>query len=155
MSSASPRGELTAVADWFPRPPVTRAGRGTLLVRVEAARGIRVRLLTLHLKSKLVTYPSSNGKTRFNPKDEDERATGAGLALLRRTAEAAAVRVALNDSMQADPEVHTVVLGDMNHEPKAATSQLLVGPEERDVTSADKGDATRLHNLMAALPGPA
>lgn len=147
-------GELTAVADWFPRPPVTRLGRGSLLVQVEATGGVRVRLLTLHLKSKLVTYPPRDGKTRFNPKDEQERATGAGLALLRRTAEAAAVRVALNDLMQAEPEVHTVVLGDLNDDPKAATSQLLAGPEERDITSADKGDAPRLHNLMTALPGP-
>ena len=146
-------GELSAVASWASKPFVTRLGRGALLIQVEPASGIRIRLVTLHLKSKLITYLPKDGKTRFSPSDENERAIGAGLALLRRTAEAAAVRIALNDLMLADEGIHTVVLGDLNDVPKAATSQLLVGPEEKDVTSEDRGDAARLHNLMAALPG--
>lgn len=145
-------GELSQVANWASRPPVKRLGRGALRIDVEPAQGVRVRLVTLHLKSKLITYLSNGDFTRFSPTDENERAIGAGLALLRRTAEAATVRIYLNDLMTAGGGVHTVVLGDLNDEPKAATSQLLVGPEEKDVTSQDKGDTARLHNLMAALP---
>ena len=46
-------------------------------------------LVTVHLKSKLLTYPGG----RFAPDDEDQRARFGAYALYRRAAEAATVRV--------------------------------------------------------------
>jgi hypothetical protein len=63
---------------------LARMGRGALQVHVDTAGGVR--LVTCHLKSKLLTFPDGR---RF-PKNEDERARGAGYALLRRAAETVA-----------------------------------------------------------------
>lgn len=145
-------GELVSVPDWFPNPPVARLGRGALRIDVEPTPGVRIRLLAVHLKSKLVTYPSPGEENRFSPTDENERSRGEGLALLRRTAEAVAVRVYLNALMKADAGAHTLVLGDFNDEPRAATSQIIAGPEDADVTSDDKIDPMRLYNLVDSIP---
>ncbi len=51
--------------------------------------------------------------------------------------------------MAAAKDGHTVGLGDLN-DPEAATSRLLAGPGDQDVTLADKGDAVHLYNLMSA-----
>lgn len=141
-------GELAAVPDWYPNPPSTRMGRGVLKIEVEPIAGVRIRLVTVHLKSKLVTYPGG----RFAPKSEDERAIAAGLGLLRRTAEAVAVRAYLNGLMKPEDTARTIVLGDFNDEPRAATTQLFMGPEDSDATSADKLDYARLYNLCDAIP---
>src|SRR4029453_18144431 len=52
-------------------------GRGALAVTVTSDAGIPVRLITTHLKSKLLTFPGG----RFNPRDEDESARYAAYAL--------------------------------------------------------------------------
>lgn len=146
------QGELSEVTNWRSKDPVKTLGRGALVIEVEPAEGVRVRLVTLHLKSKLITYDRPSGVIPFVPRDENERAIGAGLALLRRTAEAVAVRIYLNDRMRPYDTLHTVVLGDLNDEPRAATSQILNGPADKDVTREDADDHVRLYNLMAALP---
>lgn len=146
-------GELSMVANWAGKPSITHLGRGVLRVDVEVGPGIRIRLLTLHLKSKLITYPEGGNRQRFQPRNEDERAIGAGLALLRRSAEAVSVRNYLNTLMQTDDTTHTLVLGDLNDEPRAATSQILLGAADADVTTADHFDYVRLYNLMEPIPG--
>ena len=141
-------GELAAVHDWYPNPPSVRMGRGVLKIEVEPIAGTKIQLITAHLKSKLITYAGG----RFAPKSEDERATGAGLGLLRRTAEAVTVRHYLNDLMKPDGTAHAIVLGDFNDEPHAATTQIFLGPEDADATSADKFDYARLYNLVDSIP---
>lgn len=148
-------GELSQVPNWNttpPRPPVTRLGRGALPVDVEPVPGVRIRLVAAHLKSKLLTFPGPNGRPAFTTDDEDERATGAGLALLRRTAEAVTLRRYVCGVLQSGDPPHVVLLGDLNDEPDAATTQLLLGPEDADVTSSDKYDRVRLYNLTDAIP---
>ena len=147
-------GELAEVRDWTGGDPIRRMGRGALRIDVQPAGAPRVRVVTLHLKSKLITYRGQGGQARFSPYDENERAIGVGLALLRRAAEAVAVRVAVNGLLtdQAETEAPVVVLGDLNDEPRAATSQLLLGPEDADATRPDKGDAWRLFNLTDSVP---
>ena len=142
-------GELTSVPNWYPSAPSTRMGRGALRIDVAPSTGVSIRLITVHLKSKLITYPGG----RFAPKNENERAIGAGLGLLRRTAEATTVRQYLNNHMTAEAAEHTIVLGDFNDEPRAATTQMFMGPEDADATSADKFDPVRLYNLVDAIPG--
>jgi endonuclease/exonuclease/phosphatase family metal-dependent hydrolase len=132
---------------------LTAMGRGAVQVRVG---DVGVRVVTAHLKSKLLTYPHG----RRYPSDEDERARGAGYALLRRAAEAVAVRVHLNAVMPAEPvpmrpaapAVPTIVCGDLNDGPDAVTTTLLAGPDDADPRRPDKGDPVRLYNLASLLP---
>jgi endonuclease/exonuclease/phosphatase family metal-dependent hydrolase len=127
-------------------------GRGALKVRL-TVDGVPVDVVTCHLKSKLLSFP--NG--RFNPRDEGERARFAVYALGRRAAEAATVRAyadRLLDGQGADRAV--IVLGDLNDEPLAATTQILLGPPGSEIGTAgfdrpDKGDAWRLWNLAPLI----
>ena len=148
---AFPEGGLKDVPD--PDGGVLNAmGRGaldTLLDLSELDGGHdQLRLVTAHLKSKLLTYP---GGRRF-PKDEDERARGAGFALMRRGAEATAVRIGLNAAMLEHREVPVITAGDMNDSPEAVTTTILAGPEDGDPERPDKGDPVRLYNLADRIP---
>lgn len=121
---------------------ITHMGRGALKVTVALAQNLSVNLVTAHLKSKLITY--SGG--RRSPSDEDERARGAGLALLKRTAEVVALRVFTN-ALVTNNDLPLILLGDFNDGPEAVTTQLLLGPEDRSLSRRDKFDDVRLYNL--------
>jgi len=54
--------------------------------------------------------------------------------------------------METSPAVHTIVLGDLNDEPLAATSQIFCGPADSDVKSTDRNDPARIYNLVDAIP---
>lgn len=135
------------------RTMIKRVGRGILAVSVKV-NNQTVRLVTVHLKSKLISYP---GK-RFQPRNEDERARYTTYALYRRAAEATTVRTYCNQYMDGQGQTRPVVLlGDMNDEPQAATTQILVGPGGSEIGSRgeqikDKGDAYRLFNVEPLLP---
>ncbi len=128
-------------------------GRGALRVRVRAD-GRDVDLLTCHLKSKLLTFPGP----RFSPHDEDERARFASYALFRRSAEATTVRVSATSLLGGlGQERAVIVLGDLNDEPTAQTTQILLGPTGSEIGTEgferpDKGDAARLWNLAGLIP---
>lgn len=148
-------------------------GRGILSATVRAARR-KVTIVTCHLKSKLITYPplrSPFGPTRFAPRDEGERLRHAGYAVLRRTAEAMTCRSLLDQVLTpegAEPGTGigtgrvtpVVLLGDLNDEPRAATTQIIQGPggSEIDFRSgsgfqrSDRGDGYRMWNLSRLLP---
>ncbi len=145
--SAFPAEGMSTVPD-VDGDPLRRMGRGVLQVRVTLPDGRALRVLSAHLKSKLLTYP---GGRRF-PKSEDERARGAGFALMRRAAEAAAIRVHLNAEMRTGPPVPTVLAGDFNDGPDAVTSVMLTGPADGDPNRPDLGDPVRLYNLADRLP---
>src|SRR3954468_8932370 len=53
--------------------PVRRMSRGALRVRIRK-NGAVVELVTVPLKSKLLSFPAPGGGTRFEPRDETERA---------------------------------------------------------------------------------
>ena len=90
-------GEQEDIVDFPPRPaldihglsetggstPITRMGRGGLRIRV-TKDGLTVDLLTAHLKSKLLSFPRPGGTTSFTPRNEEERAQAAGIALMQR-----------------------------------------------------------------------
>jgi endonuclease/exonuclease/phosphatase family metal-dependent hydrolase len=128
---------------------IRHMGRGALKVSVEILSGLTVHIVTAHLKSKLITYP--NG--RRAPKDENERARETGVALLKRTAEAVALRVYTNQLVTHNSEP-LILLGDLNDGPDAATTQLLLGPEDFSLAKRDKGDDVRLYNLAEYIPAP-
>ena len=127
---------------------MTDMGRGALKATLVLAPGLLVNVMTLHLKSKLVTY----AKGRRYPLNEDERARGTALALIRRAAEATAVRVWLNKLMERNDEP-MILMGDFNDEPGAVTTQIMLGPEDRSLANRDKFDDIRLYNLADYIPG--
>jgi endonuclease/exonuclease/phosphatase family metal-dependent hydrolase len=137
--------------------PVTQFGRGALGIRVRPKPDFSVHLITTHLKSKLLTYPSPPHHPRFEPMDENERARVAGFALLRRTAEAAALRVEANKLVEKNSQNALIVLGDMNDVVDAATTQILNGPSGSEIGTPgfqrrDRGDDARLFNLAPCIP---
>jgi endonuclease/exonuclease/phosphatase family metal-dependent hydrolase len=157
-TSAFPARLASLQADDDPTRRTTRMGRGALAVQVELA-GEPVTVVTCHLKSKLISYPPGpGGATRFNPRNEGERARYAAYALLRRAAEAVTVRALADDLLAGEGRTRSlVVLGDLNDEPPAATTQILHGPSGSEIGTGgfdhpDKGDAWRLWNLASLIP---
>ncbi|OUD02102.1 endonuclease/exonuclease/phosphatase family protein [Streptomyces swartbergensis] len=130
---------------------VARAGRGFLAVEVEDGP---LRVAVCHLKSKLLSYPDG----RFQPRDEGERARYGAYALYRRAAEATALRALADELLDGDGQGRDVaVLGDLNDEVQAATTQILLGPPGSEIGTpgyekADKGDATRLWDVAPLIP---
>lgn len=153
-----PAGSLQSVPglDRFGNPePVTRMSRGALRVTVRPTPNFPVQLVTAHLKSKLLSFPSTSGQARFSPRNEDERAVVAGLALLKRTAEAVTLRVKANELLADDQAL--ILLGDLNDVTDAATTQILQGPPGSEIGSGgfdrpDRGDEARLFNLAPLIP---
>ncbi|AXE85145.1 endonuclease/exonuclease/phosphatase family protein [Streptomyces sp. Go-475] len=168
------RAPLTVVADTaaFPaglRPvqaddsglAVGQAGRGLLAVEVEdgalgdgSSPDGPLRVAVCHLKSKLLSYPDG----RFQPRDEGERARYGAYALYRRAAEATALRALADELLEGDGRARDVaVLGDLNDETQAATTQILLGPPGSELGTpgydrADRGDATRLWDVAPLIP---
>jgi endonuclease/exonuclease/phosphatase family metal-dependent hydrolase len=128
-------------------------GRPALAARVRV-QGVDVDVVSVHLKSKLLSFPGG----RFNPRDEDERARYAVYALHRRAAEAAGVRVHVTGLLADQGRTRVlVVAGDLNDVPTAATTQILLGPPGSEIGTPgferpDRGDASRLWNLAPFIP---
>lgn len=127
-------------------------GRGAVAITVQRDDGSPIRLVTTHLKSKLLTFPGGH----FQPHDEGQRARFAAYALDRRAAEAATLRVWATNAL-AQPGQLLILTGDMNDTPEAATSQLLLGPPGSEIGTSgfnhpDHGDAQRLWNLAPLMP---
>lgn len=135
---------------------ITRMRRGALRVRVTTGGG-PVDVVTCHLKSKLLTYPGG----RFSPRDEGERARYGAYALYLRASEAATLREWVNrllDDADGGGKQRSVVLcGDLNDVPRAATTQILLGPGGSEIGTPgedrpDQGDVWRLWNTAPLIP---
>lgn len=124
-------------------------GRGALRVRVVAGAD-RLDVVTCYLKSKLLSFPGG----RFQPRDEAERAR----LLDRRATEAVTVRACADRLLEGHGDERAViVLGDLNDELLAATTQILLGPPGSEIGTAgfdrpDQGDPWRLWNLAQQIP---
>ncbi|MEV6484223.1 endonuclease/exonuclease/phosphatase family protein [Streptomyces sp. NPDC051576] len=129
------------------------AGRGFLAVEVTTDTGT-LTVAVAHLKSKLLTYPGN----RFFPHDEGERARYGAYALYRRAAEAASLRALADELLAGEGKTRDVaVLGDMNDEVQAATTQILLGPTGSEIGTPgydrpDQGDAVRLWDVAPLIP---
>lgn len=135
---------------------ITTMSRGALRIRLRPRADLAAHCIVAHLKSKLLTYPGRGGQPRFAPRDENERARVAGVALLRRSAEAVALRVYTNNLLMAHPKEGVILLGDLNDGLDAATTQILYGPGGSEIGTAgfdrpDAGDAARLFNLAPLI----
>ena len=98
---------------------------------------------------------------RFSPHDEGERARFGAYALYRRAAEAVTVRATatalLNNDDNDNQTSVMIVLGDLNDEVEAATTQLRNGPTGSEIGTGglnqpDHGDRQRLWNLAPHIP---
>jgi endonuclease/exonuclease/phosphatase family metal-dependent hydrolase len=131
---------------------INAMGRGALRVRV-SAEAHQLDIVTCHLKSKLLSFPGG-----FQPRDEGERVRFAAYALDRRAAEAATVRAYANRLLDGHGDQRgVIVLGDLNDEPLAATTQMLLGPPGSEIHTPgfdrpDQGDLWRLWNLAPLIP---
>jgi endonuclease/exonuclease/phosphatase family metal-dependent hydrolase len=126
-------------------------GRGALAITVQLDSGDPLRLVTTHLKSKLLSFPGG----RFQPHGEDERARFGAYALYRRAAEATTLRVWVTAALGENRPV--ILTGDLNDTVQAATTQLLLGPPGSEIGTPgfdrpDKGDQQRLWNLAPLMP---
>jgi endonuclease/exonuclease/phosphatase family metal-dependent hydrolase len=136
--------------------PMTKMGRGAVAVTATTAGGTAVRVLTTHLKSKLLTFPGGH----FSTSDEDLRARYGVYALNRRAAEAAAVREWTSRQLAgAWKDRPVAVCGDLNDTTDAATTQLLFGPPGSQYgtggyRTADRGDGQRLWDTGYAMTPP-
>ncbi len=147
-------------------------GRGILSATFRTG-GVRATIVTAHLKSKLISYPAlvPGGRTRFVPTDEGERLRCAGYAIHRRTAEAMTCRAVLDaalarpgdapgDGPGTGTDVPVIFLGDLNDEPRAASTQIIQGPGGSEIDfrggagfqRSDRGDGYRMWNLHRLLP---
>ncbi|MER5444241.1 endonuclease/exonuclease/phosphatase family protein [Streptomyces sp. NPDC002764] len=132
---------------------LSAAGRGFLAVEVTTDAG-PLRVAVAHLKSKLLEYPGN----RFFPHDEGERARYGAYALYRRAAEVATLRALADELLAGDGRARdVVVLGDMNDEVQAATTQILLGPPGSEIGTPgydrpDQGDAERLWDVAPLIP---
>ncbi len=144
--------DLVATGEWV---PITRMSRGSLRIRI-TKDGSSVNLITTHLKSNLLSFPRLQGDI-FVPRDEEERAQIAGIAVMRRTAEAVTLRMRANALLERKDRDPLLVLGDFNDVPEAQTSLILCGPPGRgidtqDFDQPDQWDDARLFNLASAIP---
>ncbi|MGW3287864.1 endonuclease/exonuclease/phosphatase family protein [Streptomyces sp. NPDC001002] len=132
---------------------VGAAGRGFLAVETVTEAG-PLRVAVAHLKSKLLSYPGG----RFFPHNEGERARYGAYALYRRAAEATTLRALADELLSGDGRERDVaVLGDLNDEVQAATTQILLGPPGSELGTAgydrpDQGDALRLWDVAPLIP---
>ncbi len=148
--------DRTAFPEHLPRVQVEddgttikRMGRGALAVRWSPVAGQSVDVVVCHLKSKLLTFPGN----RHSTDDEELRARYGAYALYRRAAEAVTLRSMADRLLQGDGAAHEViVMGDLNDEFEAATTQILYGPPGSQIGTGgfrdtDLGDPRRLWNL--------
>lgn len=127
--------------------PINRMGRGALRIRV-TKNGLTVGLVTAHLKSKLLAFPRPGGKSSFTLRDEGERAQAAGIALMRRMAEAVTLRIRVNELLEGNNRTPLLLLGDFNDVPEAQTSLILNGPPEARL--ARKGLIGQIRGMTSA-----
>ncbi|GAA3240624.1 endonuclease/exonuclease/phosphatase family protein [Actinocorallia longicatena] len=137
----------------------TAMGRGALAAEITEASGGKLTLVSVHLKSKLLSFPPGpDGRPRFSPRDEGERARIAAYALGRRAAEAVTIRALADQLLEGKgKERPLIVAGDFNDGPESATTQIFYGPPGSELgtpgaAQPDKGDVSRLWNLSPRLP---
>jgi endonuclease/exonuclease/phosphatase family metal-dependent hydrolase len=155
------------ITDFAPNPSIrvatdkgqeiTTMRRAALCVKINPG-GLLINVIAVHLKSKLLEFPTAHGKTTFSTRDEGLRARTASLATAVRTMEAYTLRIKANDIIANNETQGLVVLGDFNDVPEAASNQLLQGPEGsvpgqgKGFDTPDDGDDVRLFNLAKLIP---
>jgi endonuclease/exonuclease/phosphatase family metal-dependent hydrolase len=101
--------------------PIYEFSRPVLWANVEIRPGLEVIVFVVHLKSK---NPMIRGGA--DPHDPMERAMGKARSLIRRAAEATALRHLLLDVLQGQDKA-VIAMGDVNDDGNAVTSEIVSG----------------------------
>lgn len=101
--------------------PIQKFSRPILKVLVEVKEGLKVYFYVAHLKSKRPLFKKD--EDRENPNDV---AKGEARSLIKRTAEAAAFRVLLMDTLK-NRDVPVVVMGDLNDSSLSVSTRIVSG----------------------------
>ena len=106
-------------------PPHTRFERPVLHVEVEASNGLKVHVITAHMKSKRPKFlQDERGEPLEDRHDPRIQARAALRSLIIRGSEAAALRHIVLELLEHTREP-LVLLGDLNDGPMSVTSQLI------------------------------
>jgi len=121
--------------------PEGRMRRGAIAVEIAGHRGDAIVCASVHLKSASIrSAPRAAGET--GSLTRAEWATARVLATQQRLAEAAALRLVIDDALTAPgPPRHCAILGDLNDTATSEVATLLAGPNGRDATT----DGLRLY----------
>jgi len=101
--------------------PLRKFSRPVLLARLLLREGLECMVLVAHLKSKRPILPED-----VDRQDPVELAKGQARALIRRAAEATALRAVLMEVLQ-DRNFPVIALGDLNDNGMAVTTQMIAG----------------------------
>ena len=101
--------------------PITQFSRPVLRVRLQISSVLDIVVFVVHLKSKNPMIPEDQ-----NRHDPLQRAIGKARSLIRRAAEATALRSLLIDYMRNNNDP-VIVLGDINDTGHAVTSEIITG----------------------------
>lgn len=113
--------------------PISRFARPVLWAKIEIRPGLAVMVFVIHLKSKNPVI--AEGRDRHDPLEE---AMGKARALVRRAAEATAIRHLLLDKLK-DNDNPVIIMGDVNDTDNAVTTEIMVGtPPWRNLDYAVK-----------------
>jgi len=132
---------------------ISQFQRPVLRVQVKLRPHVTATVFVAHLKSKREQYLAHE-----NTEDPVVQALGNARSLIIRAAEAAALRSLVVAAMSGNNDP-VIVLGDLNDEPTAATTQILHGPPGSEIgtdgyTTPDQGDGARLWNLFPRIQPP-
>ena len=120
---------------------LNRFSRPVLRFRVKPrSNGRLITVFVAHLKSKLPSkvYYEDWYKDNKDYYRKHAEAIGAGLATIRRTAEAVALRMILSDEMK-NTDTPVVVLGDLNDAHRSNTLNIITGQPNYILSGLDKG----------------
>ncbi|MEI6950132.1 endonuclease/exonuclease/phosphatase family protein [Paraflavisolibacter sp. H34] len=104
--------------------PIRNFSRSLLKAVVRLNEDVSVVVFVVHLKSKRPIYPEG---TDMDSVSYPEMAQGAVRSLVRRGIEAAGIRALLSQEIDTDGQRPVVIIGDLNDNDTAVTSQSILG----------------------------
>jgi predicted extracellular nuclease len=104
--------------------PINRFSRGVLMAEIQLAPNISMLICVVHLKSKRPTLPEGISPDRASYVDA---AKGKIRSLIRRGIESVGIREILSQQITKDETKPIVILGDLNDNDTAVTSQAILG----------------------------
>jgi predicted extracellular nuclease len=106
--------------------PLKKFSRGVLNAEIRISENLSVSVIVLHLKSKRPILPDGvDRETATYP----ELAKGNVRSLIRRAIESCGVRQILSDEINKDEKKPIFILGDLNDNDTAVTSQAIIGED--------------------------
>lgn len=104
--------------------PIKQFSRGVLMAEIQLADRISILMYVVHLKSKRPTLPEG---ITLDTASYVDAAKGKIRSLIRRGIESAAIRQILSAEITKDESRPLIILGDLNDQDTAVTSQAILG----------------------------